>query len=82
MKALGIVRHIDDLGRVVLPKELRNTMGLPEGTPMEIFTDGDCIIIRKYQPTCAICGSSDVVEGLAKHGVKLCQGCLCKALGV
>jgi transcriptional pleiotropic regulator of transition state genes len=81
MKALGIVRKIDPLGRVVLPKELRNTMGLPEGTPMEIFSDADCIIIRKYQPTCAICGSSDVVEGLAKHGVKLCRKCLYEAMG-
>lgn len=50
MKSTGIVRRIDNLGRVVLPKELRLTMGLPEGTPMEIYVDRDMIIIRKYQP--------------------------------
>jgi stage V sporulation protein T len=50
MKATGIVRRIDDLGRVVIPKELRKTMKLPEGAPIEIFTDRDAIILRKYQP--------------------------------
>ena len=80
MKATGIVRKIDPLGRVVLPKELRNTMGLPEGTPMEIFTDADSIVIRKYQPTCAICGSSDIVERLAANGVKLCRRCISEAM--
>ena len=80
MKATGIVRKIDPLGRVVLPKELRNTMGLPEGTPMEIFTEGDSIILRKYQPTCAICGSSDIVERLAATGVKLCRRCISEAM--
>lgn len=50
MKSTGIVRRIDDLGRVTLPKELRTTMDLPEGTPMEIYVDRDSIVIRKYQP--------------------------------
>lgn len=50
MKSTGIVRRIDDLGRVVLPKELRRSMELPEGTPMEIYVDGDRIVLRKYQP--------------------------------
>ena len=51
MKSTGIVRKLDHLGRVVLPKELRRTMDLPEGTPMEIYIDGSRIVLRKYQPS-------------------------------
>lgn len=50
MKSTGIVRKIDEFGRIVLPKELRRTMDLPEGTPMEIFVEGDKTVLRKYQP--------------------------------
>ena len=51
MKATGIVRRIDDLGRVVIPKEIRRTMRLREGTPLEIFTDTDGqVILKKYSP--------------------------------
>ena len=49
MKATGIVRRIDDLGRVVIPKEIRRTLRLREGTPLEIFTDREGeIILKKY----------------------------------
>lgn len=50
MKSTGIVRKIDELGRIVLPKELRRTMDIPEGTQMEIFVEGDKTVLRKYQP--------------------------------
>ena len=50
MKSTGIVRRIDDLGRIVIPKEIRRTLDLPEGTPMEISVDGSKIILQKYQP--------------------------------
>ena len=51
MKATGIVRRIDDLGRVVVPKEIRRTLRLREGTPLEIFTDREGeIILKKYSP--------------------------------
>lgn len=51
MKATGIVRRIDDLGRVVIPKEIRRTLRLPEGTALEIYTDReDAIILKKYSP--------------------------------
>lgn len=50
MKSTGIVRRVDELGRIVIPKELRSTMELPEGTPMEIYVEDDKIIFRKYQP--------------------------------
>lgn len=50
MKSTGIVRKVDDLGRVVLPKELRRTLGIEEKDPVEIYIDGDKIILKKYQP--------------------------------
>ncbi|ODU54411.1 MAG: hypothetical protein ABT01_08590 [Clostridium sp. SCN 57-10] len=62
MKATGIIRRVDDLGRVVIPKELRRTYGIHEGDPLELFTeDGDLIVIRKYDITHAV---SDVVARL------------------
>lgn len=49
MKATGIIRRIDDLGRVVIPKEIRKTMGIQEGDPLEIFMEGqDTVCFRKY----------------------------------
>ena len=51
MKATGIVRRIDDLGRVVIPKEIRRTMRIREGDPLEIYTDTDGqVIFKKYSP--------------------------------
>ena len=51
MKATGIVRRIDDLGRVVVPKEIRRTLRIREGDPLEIFTDREGeIILKKYSP--------------------------------
>lgn len=49
MKSTGIVRRLDDLGRIVIPKELRRTLHLPDGAPMEICTDGSKIVLQKYQ---------------------------------
>ena len=61
MKALGIIRRIDDLGRVVIPKEIRRNMGLKEGDPLEIYTDRDgTIIFKKYTPD----NTADVVKYL------------------
>ncbi|MBG9453280.1 transition state regulator Abh [Lysinibacillus sphaericus] len=58
MKSTGIVRKVDDLGRVVVPKELRRTLGIENGDPLEIFIDGDKIILKKYKPNmaCAVTG--------------------------
>ena len=58
MKATGIVRRIDDLGRVVLPVDLRRALGLEIRDPVEVFVDEDAIILRKYQLSCVFCGSS------------------------
>ncbi|GAB0170514.1 AbrB/MazE/SpoVT family DNA-binding domain-containing protein [Lysinibacillus sp. CTST325] len=58
MKSIGIVRKVDDLGRVVVPKEIRRTLGINEGEAVEIFTDGDKVILKKYKPNmaCAVTG--------------------------
>ena len=51
MKATGIVRRIDDLGRIVIPKEIRRNLGLREGEAMEIFLENDCVCLKKYSPS-------------------------------
>ena len=74
MKNTGIVRKMDELGRIVLPKELRDVMGIEERTPLEIFTDGDAIVLKKHETACAFCGNT---EGLsAFHGKQICAACL------
>lgn len=73
MKATGIVRKVDELGRIVLPKELRRTMGIRTGDFMEIYTDANNIILRKYAPGCAFCGSVDDVRYI--HGTPVCGAC-------
>lgn len=62
MKATGIVRKVDELGRIVLPIELRRTLDIAERDPLEIYVDGPSIILRKYEPACIFCGSSKDVE--------------------
>ncbi|AJK89373.1 MULTISPECIES: AbrB/MazE/SpoVT family DNA-binding domain-containing protein [Lysinibacillus] len=58
MKSTGMVRKIDELGRVVIPKELRRTLGFDNQDPLEIFIDGDKVILKKYKPNmaCAVTG--------------------------
>ena len=73
MKALGMVRPIDNLGRVVLPAELRKMMDLEKDTPVEIFVDEDKIILKKYQPACAFCGS--VEDTITFKGKLVCREC-------
>lgn len=53
MKSTGIIRNTDNLGRIVLPKELRKSFGIGTDTPLEIFTEGNAIILRKYRPAAA-----------------------------
>ncbi len=73
MKATGIIRKVDELGRIVVPKELRKTMDIREGDPMEIFTDGENIILKKYAPFCTFCSSS---QSLVSFGGKtICSEC-------
>lgn len=58
MKNTGVVRKIDELGRLVIPKELRNTLGLSEGTPLEIYVDGKHVILAKHEKVCVVTGKA------------------------
>ncbi len=62
MKSTGIVRKVDELGRVVIPIELRRTFGIDVKDSLEIYTDSDRIILKKYEPDCTFCGSADNIE--------------------
>ena len=73
MKATGIVRRLDDLGRVVIPKELRRIMQIDEGDAIEIYTDADKLVLKKYEPGCVICGSMDNL--VAFRGRPVCELC-------
>jgi len=74
MKSTGIVRKVDELGRVVLPIELRRTMDIAEKDPLEIFVDGSMIILKKYEPACIFCGSAkDVINYKGKN---ICPACI------
>ena len=55
MKSTGIVRKVDELGRIVLPIEMRRTLDIAEKDALEIYVEGDSIILRKYQPACIFC---------------------------
>ena len=73
MKATGIVRKVDELGRIVLPIELRRVMGIQEKDKLDIYTDGKDIILRKYAPGCAFCGSVNGIRYI--HGTPVCGAC-------
>ena len=76
MKSTGIVRKIDDLGRVVIPKELRTTLGVAVKDAMEIYVDGEKIILKKYAPACMFCdNANDIVTYMGKN---ICKECLAK----
>ena len=74
MRSLGIVRKLDQLGRLVIPKETRRVFNLNGRDPVEIFTDGDKIIIKKYNPGCQCCG--DMKDVKEYKGIKICKKCL------
>lgn len=74
MKQTGIVRRVDELGRFVIPKELRRTMDIDTGSALEICTEEDSIILRKYACGCTLCGSDDVLLELP-NGRAVCEAC-------
>ena len=73
MKATGIVRQVDDLGRIVLPIELRRIMDINIKDPLEIYVDEDAIILKKYQCGCAFCGNTNVINYKGKN---ICHDCI------
>jgi transcriptional pleiotropic regulator of transition state genes len=73
MKSTGIVRRVDELGRIVLPIELRRTLEIAEKDALEIYVDGESVILKKYQPACIFCGNAkDVVNYKGKN---ICPAC-------
>lgn len=73
MKSTGIVKKIDELGRLVLPSETRKVMGMNSGDSVEIFVDGNRIILKRYEPGCIFCGEADdVVVYMEK---RICREC-------
>lgn len=73
MKSTGIVRKVDELGRIVIPIELRNKLNIAIKDPIEIFVDGSAIILKKYEPNCIFCGGT---KDLSSYKDKLiCSKC-------
>ena len=74
MKSTGIVRKVDELGRIVLPKELRQTLNIKEKDPIEIYVDNSSIILQKYAPACMFCNSTDNM--IEFKGNNICKQCI------
>jgi AbrB family transcriptional regulator, transcriptional pleiotropic regulator of transition state genes len=74
MRPAGVVRKVDQLGRIVLPKSLRKRYRMNEGDPVEILVQGDHILLERYRPRCVFCGEVEhVTEYMEKH---ICRTCM------
>lgn len=76
MKSTGVVRKVDELGRIVLPISIRQTMDIGEKDALEIFTEDNKIILQKYQPSCTFCSNADKIIYFC--GKRICEDCLNK----
>ena len=74
MKSTGIVRKVDELGRIVLPIELRRTLDIAEKDSLEIYVEGSAIVLKKYRPTCVFCDS--VRDVSVFKGKNICSKCM------
>ena len=74
MKSTGITRKIDELGRIVLPIELRRKLGIAEKDSLEIYVEGESVILKKYEPACIFCGSSKNISTYKDKNV--CANCV------
>ena len=74
VKNTGIVRRLDELGRITLPIELRRTLGIDIKDSIEIYVDNSTIVLKKYEPTCIFCGESENV--VAHKDKNVCKKCL------
>jgi transcriptional pleiotropic regulator of transition state genes len=74
MKSTGVVRKVDELGRIVLPIEIRKVLDIKQKDAIEIFTDEDKIILQKYQPACIFCNSADDIVYF--NGKRVCSTCV------
>ncbi len=78
MKATGIIRRVDDLGRIVLPIELRRMLDIEERDELEIFMENDQIVLRKYEPACCFCGAERKLVSYQNKNV--CRDCIRKMM--
>ena len=74
MKSTGIVRKVDELGRIVLPIELRRTLDIGEKDALEIYVDGEAIVLKKYAPSCVFCNDTKGI--VAYKGKNVCAACM------
>ncbi|KQB77523.1 MULTISPECIES: AbrB/MazE/SpoVT family DNA-binding domain-containing protein [Clostridium] len=74
MKSTGVVRKVDELGRIVLPIELRRSLDIAEKDALEIYVDGDQVILKKYQPACVFCGEARDISNY--KGKNICSECM------
>ena len=74
MQSTGIVRRVDELGRIVIPMELRKILDISPRDSLEIFTDSGNIILRKYEPQCIFCSNSESVRKFKDKNI--CEDCL------
>ena len=73
MKSTGIIRRVDELGRVVIPIEIRNQFNIVEKDPIEIFVNGSSIVLKKFEPNCIFCGNNE--DLLSYHDKLFCSDC-------
>ncbi len=76
MKSTGIVRKVDELGRIVLPIEMRRTLDIAEKDALEIYVEGESIILRKYEAACVFCDSTKNIVSF--KGRNVCEDCIAK----
>jgi len=74
LKSIGVVRKLDSLGRIVIPMEVRQANDIKHNDPIEVFTDDEKIVLRKYEPACIFCNNAENVTDY--HGKLICKTCL------
>lgn len=74
MKSTGMVRRVDELGRIVLPAEIRQSLDIRVKDQVEIFTEGDRVVLKKYYPACIFCGSETDLSFF--HDKRVCSACI------
>jgi len=74
VKSTGVVRKVDELGRIVLPIELRRSLDIAEKDALEIYVDGEQVILKKYQPACVFCGEARDISNY--KGKNICSECM------
>ena len=73
IKSTGIIRRVDELGRVVIPKEIRIQFKIEEKDPIEVYVEGNSIVLRKYEDTCIFCGKKNELQNFSNK--LICKKC-------